>query len=114
MFAKILSYVDMPHFGSGRNVASVASIDAARSRGCCKPVPVGAGTESQKISNFSLFKALKQALEGFKTVGSNLIKNFHKIHEIRLESTSFQSKTNLQKNIDSNLFLLQKNIQEKN
>ena len=80
----------MPHFGSGRNVASVASINAARrSRGCCKPVPVGAGTESQKISNFSLFEALKQALEGFKTLGYNLIKNLRKIHEIGLESTSF-------------------------
>ena len=102
------------HFGSGQKVASVASINAARkSGGCCKPIPVGAGMESQKTSNFRLFEALKQALEGVKTVAYNLIKTCKKKHKIRLESTSCQGKTHLQKNTDSNLFLLQKTIQEK-
>ena len=76
--------------------------------GCCKPIPVGAGTESQTISNFRLFEALKQALEDVKTVAYNLIKNLGKNYEIRLKSTSFQSKTHLQKHNDSNLFILQK------
>ena len=69
---------------------------------------MGAGKESQTNLNFRLFATLKQALEDVKTVAYNLIKNLWKKHEIKLEPTSFQSKTHLQKNIDPNLFLLQK------
>ena len=70
-------------FGSGRNVKSVASINAGRGPGDEVDVPARAGAEPRKILNFRLFEPLKQTLEGVKTF-ANLIKNL-KNHKIKLE-----------------------------
>ena len=59
--------------------------------------------------NNKINKLHERALRLVTTFAYNLIKNLRKNHETRLESTSFQSKTHLQKN----LFLPRENIQGK-